>query len=144
MSTELTSPPPETGIEPVVTALLVEDSVLIREALVEALSASGHVVFTAFAATANDAISALKQQRFDLAVIDLELLEGTGFDVLSYIKNNELNPPVRVVLTNHAFSLYERRARMLGVEHFFDKSMHFNEAVQTIENVRPRLPDLPA
>lgn len=144
MSTELTSPPPETGIEPVVTALLVEDSVLIREALVEALSASGHVVFTAFAATANDAIAALKQQRFDLAVIDLELLEGTGFDVLSYIKNNELNPPVRVVLTNHAFSLYERRARMLGVEHFFDKSMHFTEAVQTIENVRPRLPDLPA
>ncbi len=144
MSTELTSPPAETGTAPVVTALLVEDSVLIREALVEALSASGHVVFTAFAATANDAISALKQQRFDLAVIDLELLEGTGFDVLSYIKNNELNPPVRVVLTNHAFSLYERRARMLGVEHFFDKSMHFNEAVQTIENVRPRLPDLPA
>ncbi|MBB5190156.1 CheY-like chemotaxis protein [Silvimonas terrae] len=144
MSTELTSPPAETGTAPVVTALLVEDSVLIREALVEALSASGHVVFTAFAATANDAIAALKQQRFDLAVIDLELLEGTGFDVLSYIKNNELNPPVRVVLTNHAFSLYERRARMLGVEHFFDKSMHFTEAVQTIENVRPRLPDLPA
>ncbi|GGP27347.1 response regulator [Silvimonas amylolytica] len=144
MSTELTSPPSETGTEPVVTALLVEDSVLIREALVEALSASGHVVFTAFAATANDAIAALKQQHFDLAVIDLELLEGTGFDVLSYIKNNELNPPVRVVLTNHAFSLYERRARMLGVEYFFDKSMHFTEAVQTIENVRPRQPDLPA
>ncbi|GGP19935.1 response regulator [Silvimonas iriomotensis] len=144
MSTELTSPPSETGTGQVVTALLVEDSVLIREALVEALSASGHVVFTAFAATANDAIAALKQQRFDLAVIDLELLEGTGFDVLSYIKNNELNPPVRVVLTNHAFSLYERRARMLGVEHFFDKSMHFSEAVQTIENVHPRQPDLPA
>ncbi|WP_283150000.1 response regulator [Silvimonas soli] len=139
MNTDPSNIPPQD--RPTVTALLVEDSVLIREALVEALGSSGHVVFTAFAATAKDAIAALQQQSFDLAVIDLELLEGTGFDVLSYIKNNDPTPPVRVVLTNHAFSLYERRARMLGVEHFFDKSMHFSEAVQTIENIAPKSPN---
>ncbi|WP_051711483.1 response regulator [Andreprevotia chitinilytica] len=118
-----------------VKTLLVEDSSLIREALMAALGHTTNVEFAAIAATARDAITALQKQQFDLAVIDLELLEGTGFEVLAYITQAVAQPPVRMVLTNHAFPLYERRARALGVDFFFDKSMHFEEAIQAIENM---------
>ncbi|KAF0811652.1 hypothetical protein IGB42_03810 [Andreprevotia sp. IGB-42] len=113
---------------------------MIREALIEAFSASGIVALRSAAATAQQAIVALQTRHFDLAVIDLELEEGTGFEVLAHIANTQSdNPPFRVVLTNHAFPLYEKRARQLGIEHFFDKSMHFDDAVNAIEKEAQRL-----
>ena len=124
-----------------IEVMLVEDSALIREALVDACAASGKVTFSAFAATAKDAIEILRNNTFPLIIIDLELLEGTGFDVLTFLAqpDQEGRRPVRMVLTNHAFALYEKRARMLGVEYFFDKSLHFDEAVQTLEREATRL-----
>lgn len=124
-----------------VEVMLVEDSALIREALVDACSGSGKVIFSAFAATAKDAVDILHNRSFPIIIIDLELMEGTGFDVLSYLAQPEQEGrrPVRMVLTNHAFALYEKRARMLGVEYFFDKSLHFDEAVQTLEHEAARL-----
>ena len=48
-------------------------------------------------------------------------------------------PPVSIVLTNHAYPVYKYQAELLGVKHFFDKSMHFNEAIETIEDEATRL-----
>ncbi|KPC54710.1 response regulator [Amantichitinum ursilacus] len=127
--------------EGVVDVMLVEDSALIREALVDACAASGKVAFSAFAATAREAVDILRDRTFPLIIIDLELMEGTGFDVLTFLAQPEQEGrrPVRMVLTNHAFALYEKRARMLGVEYFFDKSLHFDEAVSTLEKEAARL-----
>ncbi|UXY15393.1 response regulator [Chitiniphilus purpureus] len=125
-----------------VRVMLIEDSDVIREALIDALSAIDYIVFAATAATAEEAVSKLKQQSFDLLVVDLELRVGTGFEVLRYLAQNhagEALAPVRVVLTNHAFPIYEQRARALGVDYFFDKSLHFDQAIQTIETEAERL-----
>ncbi|KAF0813335.1 Chemotaxis response regulator protein-glutamate methylesterase [Andreprevotia sp. IGB-42] len=128
------------AVRPRIDVLLVEDSPLIRDTLVEAFNSSGLIVTRGFAATAKQAIHALQSAHFDMAVIDLELEEGTGFDVLNHIAETQGdNPPFRVVLTNHAFPLYEKRARQLGIDHFFDKSMHFDDAVTAIEKEAARL-----
>ncbi|GAA5786618.1 response regulator [Chitiniphilus shinanonensis] len=124
-----------------VRVMLIEDSEVIREALIDALAGTEYIVFAATAATAEEALQQLQQQHFGLVVVDLELRVGTGFEVLRYLAQTSPDPrdPVRVVLTNHAFPIYEQRARALGVDYFFDKSLHFEEAIQTIENEAARL-----
>ena len=124
-----------------VQVMLVEDSALIRNALVEALAQSVVANFEGFATTAAEAITALRAQHYDIVVIDIELAQGTGFDVLVNMSQPDFPypPPVGIVLTNHAYPIYKRQAELLGVRHFFDKSMHFNEAIDAIEEEASRL-----
>jgi DNA-binding NarL/FixJ family response regulator len=121
--------------------MLVEDSMLIRQALIDALASSPVANFDGFASTAADAISMLRSRQFDMVVIDIELAQGTGFDVLHNINQADFpyTPPISMVLTNHAYLVYRRLAQLLGVKYFFDKSMHFNEAIETIEEEADRL-----
>jgi DNA-binding NarL/FixJ family response regulator len=115
--------------------MLVEDSLLIRQALTEALASSGVALFDGFASTSQEAIAILRTRRFDMVVVDIELSHGTGFDVLQEINKVDFPypPPVTMVLTNHAYVIYRHRANALGVKYFFDKSMHFDEAIEAIE-----------
>jgi DNA-binding NarL/FixJ family response regulator len=116
--------------------MLVEDSVLIRQALTDALASSGVALFDGFASTSQEAIALLRTRRFDMIVVDIELAHGTGFDVLQEINKADFpyTPPVSMVLTNHAYVIYRHRANALGVKYFFDKSMHFDEAIEAIES----------
>jgi DNA-binding NarL/FixJ family response regulator len=115
--------------------MLVEDSALIREALREALDSSDVACFDGFAASSAEAIATLRSRRFDMVVVDIELAHGTGFDVLQDLRQPDFPypPPISMVLTNHAYVIYRHRAQALGVKYFFDKSMHFDEAIEAIE-----------
>jgi DNA-binding NarL/FixJ family response regulator len=116
--------------------MLVEDSVLIRQALTDALASSGVALFDGFASTSQEAVALLRTRRFDMIVVDIELAHGTGFDVLQEINKPDFpyTPPISMVLTNHAYVIYRHRANALGVKYFFDKSMHFDEAIEAIES----------
>ncbi len=115
--------------------LLVEDSILIRDALIEVLSGTGDLTVKGVAATQNSAIKLLDEQQFDMLLVDIELAEGNGFEVIKHTqtKDYSFHQPVFVMLTNHANSQYRRLAKDLGVKYFFDKSMDFDLAIETIE-----------
>lgn len=119
-----------------IRVMLVEDSLLIRQALTEALASSSVALFDGFASTSQEAIAMLRSRRFDMVVVDIELAYGTGFDVLHDINKADFPypPPVSMVLTNHAYVIYRHRASALGVKYFFDKSMHFDAAIEAIES----------
>ena len=63
--------------------LLVEDSVLIRDALIEILSGAKNLTVDGIAATQNNALALLDTQQFDMLLLDIELAEGNGFEVIS-------------------------------------------------------------
>ena len=87
------------------------------------------------ASTQTKAISLLKEKQFDILLLDIELSEGNGFDVIKHTKkpNYPFKPPILMMLTNHANSHYRSLAKDLGVDYFFDKSMDFDLAIQAIE-----------
>jgi DNA-binding NarL/FixJ family response regulator len=115
--------------------LLVEDSVLIRNALMEMLVDSHDLTIEGIAATQKTAIELLDERQFDMVLIDIELAEGNGFEVIRHTQrdNYPYPQPVAVMLTNHAYPQYRALAKNLGVKHFFDKSMDFDLAIETIE-----------
>lgn len=115
--------------------LLVEDSVMIRDALIEILTSSGDIAVDGVAATQDSAIKLLSEQEFDMLLVDIELAKGNGFEVIRHTQKNNyaFKEPVMIMLTNHANSQYRALAKELGVKYFFDKSMDFDRAIETIE-----------
>jgi len=116
--------------------LLVEDSLLIRNTLIEILDNSSDLTVNGIASTQNTAIALLDEQQFDMLLVDIELAQGNGFEVIKHTQKAEypFKEPVYVMLTNHANTQYRKLAHDLGVKYFFDKSMDFDLAIETIES----------
>src|SRR5438552_13726710 len=110
-------PPPEIseGKEtrgPCLRVFLVEDSASIRDRLGDFLTEPGKVEMIGFAATEADAVRQLATQPVDVAIVDLNLKEGTGIGVIESVRAlNATAPPTIVVLTNYAFPEFEAACR---------------------------------
>jgi DNA-binding response OmpR family regulator len=117
--------------------LIVEDAPRIADRLVEMVSSPGIVEVTAIAATENLAIAACDQQAFDLAVVDLQLAQGTGFAVIRKLRANDYDGhrACIVVLTNHAVPALKIAAFEAGADHFFDKSKDFASIPRVIREL---------
>ena len=66
--------------------LLVEDDTMIASGILYALESEGYE--TNHATRIKDARSLIEHYNFDLAIIDMQLPDGTGFDVSEIFKNN--------------------------------------------------------
>ena len=115
--------------------LLVEDSKLLRDILFDAILHLDNITVTGVAATQQQAISLLNESAFDIVLLDIELAQGNGFEVIKHIQqeNYAFKQPILMMLTNHAHPHYRNLAKTLGVPYFFDKSMDFDLAIDAIE-----------
>jgi len=116
---------------------LVEDSALIRENLVGFLEDLTEAQVVACAASENEAVSWLRTHRDDweLAIVDLFLVQGNGFGVIKACRNRRKNQQV-IVLTNYATEEMRERSRALGADGFFDKSSELELLVDWFESRR--------
>jgi DNA-binding response OmpR family regulator len=122
--------PPEfqvrTGDEEVMHALVVEDSPQIAERLVELVTVPNRVEVVAMAATEDEALAACDKHAIALAIVDLQLAQGTGFGVIRRLRAaTGANPACIVVLTNHAVPALKVAAFEAGADYFLDKSKDF-------------------
>jgi len=74
---------------------------------------------------------------FDLAVVDLQLAQGTGFAVIRRLRANDYggHRACIVVLTNHAVPALKIAALEAGADHFFDKSKDFASIPRVIREL---------
>jgi DNA-binding NarL/FixJ family response regulator len=115
--------------------LLVEDSALIRRHLVALIEDTDGVTVSGEVETEADAINALRQGRFDAAVVDLQLREGSGFGVLQHLKIHHPDL-LAIVLTNSNTPAMRARSLALGAHHFLDKSCEFERVAALLESLR--------
>lgn len=115
--------------------LLVEDSTLLREVLFETINGLNNVAVNGTADTQLKAIELLDEKPFDILLLDIELAQGNGFEVIRHIQKepSAFGQPIIMMLTNHAHPHYRSLAKSLGVHYFFDKSMDFDLAMEAIE-----------
>jgi DNA-binding NarL/FixJ family response regulator len=107
-----------------VRVFVVEDSMLIRERL-EAMLAQAGAASAGHAARVADAIQGILLERPDLVLLDLQLADGTGFEVLRVLRRRA--PEIDVyLLSNHSSYPYRQLAERLGARGFFDKSSEFS------------------
>jgi DNA-binding response OmpR family regulator len=117
---------PRQNDEELMYALVVEDSPQIAERLVELVSIPDRVAVVATAATEDEALAACDRHTIDLAIVDLQLAQGTGFGVIRRLRAAAGDHPACiVVLTNHAVPALKVAAFEAGADFFLDKSKDF-------------------
>lgn len=115
---------------------IVEDSLPIRERLIELMGEIGGAAVVGVAETPADAITGILKARPDCVVLDYRLLGGTGVDVMHAVRP-EAPGIVFVVLTNHADPKYRRICLEAGASWFFDKSTEFRKIKDVIAGLAP-------
>lgn len=130
----MVDPPTDAGS---LRVFLVEDSPSIRERLSDYLTEPGKVEIIGFAATEADAARELCAQVIDVAIVDLNLKEGTGIGVIEAVRvAHPSAPPTIIVLTNYAFPEFEAACRAAGADYFFDKSTQFGAVKVLLQSIR--------
>ena len=104
-------------------AYLVEDNKTIRDNLVATLEDLANVETVGYASTESAATAWLENNKtdWDLAIVDIFLLEGSGLGVLEKMRRRETFQHL-VVLSNYSTPSIRNRCMQLGANFVFDKS----------------------
>ena len=117
----------------VMQVFLVEDSVMVRERLESLLAEIPGTEIVGRAAGAQAAIRDILQARPDLVVLDVQLAEGSGFDVLRALHAQAPELDV-VMLSNYSSDPYRQIAERFGARAFFDKTRDFERVRDVVAN----------
>ena len=111
--------------------LIVEDSALVVGALRVLLEETGHRVSAA--ASVRDAVSATRQERPDVMLLDLTLRDENGLAVLDELRRTNDTPPVTVAVTGHDEPEVRERCLRAGCREVLVKPINALELPRQIE-----------
>lgn len=114
--------------------LLVEDDISLGETLFERLKKEYDVVWAQNFSQAWTAFS--KSKDFDLAILDVGLPDGNGFDLAQKMKEQKTVTPVLFLfLTAQADAESRLRGFELGAEEYIPKPFHLKELLLRVKHV---------
>lgn len=116
--------------------LLLEDEIMLQSAISEYLISLGHFVrsFT----SGNDALEVLKEETFDLLILDVNVPHIDGFELLETLLNEEIFTPtiyISALLDIDDIS----KAFDLGAYDYLKKPFHLKELGLRINNVSAQI-----
>jgi DNA-binding NarL/FixJ family response regulator len=103
---------------------IVEDSEPVKRRLRTTISEIAGIEVVGDADTEWEAIQGILATRPDAVIVDIQLREGSGMNVLQDIKRRDGAVKV-IVLTNYVYPQYRERCLRAGADHFLDKSGDF-------------------
>lgn len=113
--------------------LIVDDSAVVRERVTTLLSEVESVEVVGHAETVREARTSVETLHPDVVILDIRLMDGSGIDVLTYIKQHR--PELKVImLTNYPYPQYRKKCLEAGAEFFFDKSREFDQIAAVVRS----------
>lgn len=115
---------------------------MLRSMLMEYLQALSFIETIEWADTEQLALRMFARSQPEVVIVDLQLRQGSGVNVLKFLKNQRA-PGLRIVYTNHAqLASYRRQCVDAGANYFFDKSLEMEQVFRVIEEyAQGPLPD---
>lgn len=111
--------------------LVVDDSTIIVERIYEILGELDCISFVGKATSFSEAVELLRDQRYDVAMLDINLPGKNGIELLSFIKAN--HPSIKIImLSNQSDDYYRNLCQSLGSDSFIDKTSEFENIPHTI------------
>lgn len=111
--------------------LVLEDEKNVGSTLVERLKQEGFDVY--WAKTCEEALLEVQGRKFDLALLDVGLPDGSGFDVGEKIKNTHRGTAI-IFLTAHGSPDDRVKGLELGAEDYIVKPFHLKELLLRVKN----------
>ena len=117
---------------------IVDDSPAIRARLTEMLAGIGNVDVVGQAESSRQAIDGILETRPDSVLLDLNLGESNGIEVLRVVRA-KAPEIVFIVLTNHSELQYRVACQRAGARYFLDKSTEFERVREVIAEIASTL-----
>jgi FixJ family two-component response regulator len=112
--------------------LVVDDDEAVRESLKFALELEGLRVLSL--GSGPDLLAHPSLSQADCVILDCQMPEMTGFEVLDRLRNGNITVPV-VLITGNATETLRRRARLAGVRHVVEKPLLDGTLIDSIAEV---------
>ena len=114
--------------------LIAEDQSMLRDAMATLLSMQDSVESVLQAKNGKEAIDLISTNDIDVAILDVEMPEATGLDVLEYIRSNNIDCKVIIVTTFKRMGYFERAIKN-NVDAYVLKDRSIDELMKTINTV---------
>lgn len=114
--------------------LIAEDQSMLRDAMATLLLMEDSIDEVLQAKNGKEAMDILTSSSVDVAILDIEMPEATGLDVLEFIRNKSINCKV-IIVTTFKRSGYFERAIKNNVDAYVLKDRSIDELMRTINNV---------
>ena len=121
--------------------LVVEDDLALSAGLCFELDSSGYITVAAY--NCRKAEQLIEADHFDLALLDVNLPDGNGFDLCRFIKSSHPELPV-IFLTANDLEQHVLEGFDLGAEDYVTKPFHMQILLRRVEVVLRRANKSPA
>lgn len=114
--------------------LIAEDQSMLRDAMATLLLMEDSIDEVLQAKNGKEAMDILVDSSIDVAILDIEMPEATGLDVLEFIRNKGISCKVIIVTTFKRAGYFERAIKN-NVDAYVLKDRSIDELIKTINNV---------
>lgn len=120
-----------------IKVFIADDSVLIRERLVDMLSELSKVEIVGQAGDAWEAIDSIQDLDPDVVILDIRMPGKSGINLIPCIKYiKQANPaPVVIMFTNYPYPQYRKKCMDAGADYFFNKLTEFEKIPELLKNL---------
>lgn len=116
------------------TVLIADDHSLIRNGLRQLLAADHSIKTIGEAKSGSDTIDKLQQQHWDLLILDINMPDRSGIDILRQVRST--HPDTRVlVLSGFPEKQYAVNVLRAGASGYINKEMASDELLTAVRNV---------
>jgi len=117
-----------------IRAIVADDHAVVRRGLRELLAESSEVTVIGEAGTARETLEQVRNGKWDVLVLDINLPDGSGLDVLRQVKQEYPQLPV-LILTIYAEEQFAVRALRAGAAGYLTKESAPEELLDAIRKV---------
>jgi len=126
-----------------IRVLCVDDHPVVRDGIAAIINLQPDMVLAGAAATGGEALERFFDLRPDVALVDLQLPDMSGFDLIKKIKDKSPNARI-IVLSSHEGDVDIQRALEAGAQGYVAKGIVRGELLETIRSVHTGKRRLPA
>lgn len=117
---------------PRLKVFIVDDALSIRDSLKKLISKISFIDIIAEAGSVTEARGKLTQLNPDITILDLNLPDGSGIELLKEIKTGT-NSHTVIMLTNYSAEQYRKKSIENGADYFLDKSTEFEHVKDILD-----------
>jgi DNA-binding NarL/FixJ family response regulator len=111
--------------------VIADHDLSTRERMKRRLERIRGVVVVGGASGSEEATAMIVNRKPDIVILDTELNQGSGIEVLRHIKQLVLYPTV-IMVTNHPSQELRAACAVAGADFFFDKSLEDRKVINTV------------
>ncbi|MFZ4400573.1 MAG: response regulator transcription factor [Bacteroidales bacterium] len=116
--------------------LIIEDEKTLNDSVIDYLQDDGHICEAVY--NFNDAIEKIELYEYDCIVLDINLPDGSGLDIIKYIKKSSKSPGIIIISARNSLE-NKIEGLEIGADNYLTKPFHLAELNAHLKSINRRI-----